>query len=45
MPDGTEFVGYGVMPDIEVRRSLDAFREGRDPVLERAVEALEERLR
>ena len=45
MPDGTEFVGYGVMPDIEVSQSLVAYREGRDPVLERAVEALEERLR
>ena len=45
MPDGTEFVGYGVMPDIEIRQSLAAFREGHDPVLERALEALEERLR
>lgn len=45
MPDGTEFVGFGVMPDIEIRQSLAAFREGRDPVLELAVDALEERLR
>ena len=45
MPDGTEFVGYGVMPDIDIRQSLAAFLEGRDPVLERAVEVLQETLR
>jgi C-terminal processing protease CtpA/Prc len=45
MPDGTEFVGYGVLPDIEIGQSLAAFQEGRDPVLEKAVEALEEQLR
>jgi C-terminal processing protease CtpA/Prc len=45
MPDGTEFVGIGVMPDIAVSQSLEAFRDGRDPVLERAVEELEARLR
>jgi C-terminal processing protease CtpA/Prc len=45
MPDGTEFVGIGVMPDIEVTQTLTAFREGRDPVLERAVAHLQERMR
>ena len=44
-PDGTEFVGIGVMPDIEVSQTLEDFREGRDPVLDRAVEELEARLR
>jgi hypothetical protein len=45
MPDGTEFVGIGVMPDIEARQTVADFREGRDPVLERALEVMEERLR
>jgi C-terminal processing protease CtpA/Prc len=44
MPDGTEFVGFGVAPDVEVQQTVAAFREGRDLVLERAVEVLEERL-
>ena len=35
-PDGREFVGVGVPPDIEVRLTVDALRAGRDPVLERA---------
>ena len=43
MPDGTEFVGYGVAPDAEVHQTLAAFRAGRDLVLEGAVELLEER--
>jgi len=42
-PDGREFVGYGILPDIEVRKSLVDYMEGRDPVLERAIEYLEER--
>ena len=42
MPDGTEFVGIGVMPDIEVRQTVADFREGRDPVLERAIDVLQE---
>jgi C-terminal processing protease CtpA/Prc len=35
-PDGRLFVGYGVQPDIEVKRRLAGYLEGRDPVLERA---------
>ncbi len=45
MPDGTEFVGYGVSPDVEVMQTLETFRAGADPVLERAIEVLEQRLR
>ena len=41
MPDGTEFVGYGVSPDVAVYETVAAFREGRDLVLEKAVEVLE----
>jgi hypothetical protein len=44
MPDGTEFVGYGVAPHVPVEQTLGAFREGRDLVLERAVGVLNERL-
>ena len=44
MPDGTEFVGIGVVPDIEVHQTVADFRAGRDPVLERALEALKGKL-
>ncbi len=44
MPDGTEFVGFGVAPDVEVHTSVEAFRMGRDPVLERAAAVLEQAL-
>ena len=44
MPDGTEFVGIGVVPDIEVQQTVADFRAGRDPVLERALEALKGKL-
>jgi carboxyl-terminal processing protease len=44
MPDGTEFVGLGVRPDIEVNQTVAAFRDGRDLVLERAVRVLLDQL-
>jgi C-terminal processing protease CtpA/Prc len=44
-PDGTDLVGRGVPPDMEVRQTIEAFRQGRDPVLERAVEELRRRIR
>jgi len=37
-PDGREFVGYGVKPDIEVKPTLDDFIHNKDVVLERALE-------
>lgn len=37
-PDGREFVGIGVTPDIEVRLTVDALRGKRDAVLERALQ-------
>ena len=43
MPDGTEFVGYGIPPDVEVSQTVEAYRAGRDVVLERAIETLEAR--
>jgi len=38
MPDGTEFVGVGVKPDVRAESTRDAIAAGRDVVLERAVE-------
>jgi carboxyl-terminal processing protease len=37
-PDGSEFEGVGIKPDIEVHPTIDDFRNGRDPVLEKALE-------
>lgn len=36
-PDGTEFVGVGISPDILVQRTRRDVAEGRDPALEKAV--------
>ena len=35
--DGTEFLGRGIQPDIPVEPKMADLREGRDPVLERAL--------
>jgi C-terminal processing protease CtpA/Prc len=39
-PDGREFVGYGIKPDIEVKISLQDYLNQRDTVLEKAIEYL-----
>lgn len=39
-PDGKEFVGYGILPDIEVRFTLDDLLNNTDPVLQKAVDYL-----
>ena len=39
-PDGREFVGYGIKPDIEIKISLNDYMENRDVVLEKAIEYL-----
>ncbi|MCF6308429.1 MAG: S41 family peptidase [Flavobacteriaceae bacterium] len=39
-PDGREFVGYGIKPDIEVKKSFSDYMENKDPVLEKAIEYL-----
>jgi carboxyl-terminal processing protease len=39
-PDGTEWVGKGIQPDVLVKPTLADVRTGRDAVLERAVEIL-----
>lgn len=36
-PDGREFVGYGVKPDIEVKMTLQDYIQKKDPVLEKAL--------
>ena len=35
--DGREFVGYGITPDIEVKRTLSDYMENKDPVLKKAI--------
>jgi C-terminal processing protease CtpA/Prc len=35
-PDGREYMGTGIQPDVEVRPSLDDSMKGNDPVLEKA---------
>jgi C-terminal processing protease CtpA/Prc len=42
-PDGTEFVGVGIQPDILVQRTRRDVAEGKDPVLERAIALLAHR--
>ncbi len=44
MPDGTEFVGVGVAPDISVEQTVEGYRAGEDPVLARALEELRSRM-
>ena len=39
-PDGRNFVGVGIAPTIVVKPTVEDIRAGRDPVLERAAEAL-----
>ncbi|MEO9215251.1 MAG: S41 family peptidase [Rhodanobacter sp.] len=39
-PDGREFVGKGIMPDVAVAETVADIRAGRDPVLQRAVTIL-----
>ena len=39
-PDGTEFEGVGIAPDVPVSPTLAALREGRDPALDTAIALL-----
>jgi len=39
-PDGREFVGYGIKPDIEVIRTLDDYLKKKDPALSKALDYL-----
>ena len=40
-PDGSEFVGVGVKPDIEVAPTVKDFIENKDPVLDKAISYLD----
>jgi len=42
--DGREFIGVGVLPDVEIRATIEDIRTGRDVVLEKALEILAEKL-
>jgi carboxyl-terminal processing protease len=37
-PDGKQFEGVGIKPDVELEPSIDDLRNGKDPVLEKALE-------
>lgn len=39
-PDGREFVGYGIQPDIKVKKTFSDYLNNKDPVLEKAIEYL-----
>ncbi|GAA6153609.1 S41 family peptidase [Pseudoteredinibacter isoporae] len=43
-PDGREFVGYGIIPDVEIQRTPDHLRSERDIVLAKAIEGLQQRM-
>ena len=42
-PDGREFVGFGIKPDIEIKMTLTDYMKNKDPVLEKAIEYLNEK--
>ena len=37
-PDGSEFEGIGIKPDVEVHPSIEDLRSGKDAVLDKALE-------
>lgn len=43
-PDGREFVGYGIKPDIEVKLTIEDFIKGKDTVLDYAQNYIEEQI-
>ncbi|MBO9562213.1 MAG: S41 family peptidase [Niastella sp.] len=43
--DGREFVGYGVKPDIEVKRTVEDYIKKRDAQLEKAIAILSEKIK
>jgi C-terminal processing protease CtpA/Prc len=44
-PDGREFVGFGIKPDIIVKRTLNDYLTKKDPVLDQAIEYLEQKFK
>ena len=45
MSDGTEFVGIGIMPDVLVKPTLKGIQQGKDEVLEKAIELIKNELK
>jgi C-terminal processing protease CtpA/Prc len=43
-PDGSEFQGVGIVPDVYVEPTVEGVRAGRDEVLERAIQVLRTRV-
>ncbi|AIN74044.1 hypothetical protein O8E88_001371 [Flavobacterium psychrophilum] len=39
-PDGKEFVGIGIIPDIEINETIESIQKGKDIVLEKAIEVI-----
>jgi len=44
-PDGRDFVGYGIKPKVPVERTPESLIGKKDPVLEKGVEVLKDRVR
>jgi len=44
-PDGREFVGYGIKPDIEVIPSLKDYLNKKDPTLDKSIEYLKQKMK
>lgn len=42
-PDGRQFVGYGINPDITIENSVDDLISGNDSVLKKAIEVLQKK--
>jgi hypothetical protein len=40
-PDGKETQRVGIIPDVEVKRTIKGYKEGRDEMLEKAIELIE----
>ena len=43
-PDGREFVGYGIKPDIEVKPTVQDFIDNKDPVISAALKYLDNKI-
>lgn len=43
-PDGREFVGYGIKPDVEVKPTLNDYLKKKDPVVDKAVGYLKKKI-
>jgi C-terminal processing protease CtpA/Prc len=43
-PDGREFVGYGIKPDIEVIPTLNDYLNKKDPALDKSIEYLKQKM-